>query len=90
MLENILLGIVSICTFISYFPQLLKCLKSKELEDLSITSWILWVVSSFSYTLYAFLCTDSFMLIFETCLEFGFCVIIMIFAIIYKERPKKR
>lgn len=89
MLENILLGIVSVCTFISYFPQLVKCLKSKELEDLSITSWILWVVSSLSYTLYAFLCTDSFMLIFETCLELAFCVIIMIFAIIYREKPHK-
>lgn len=89
MLENILLGIVSVCTFISYFPQLVKCLKSKELEDLSITSWILWVVSSLSYTLYAFLCTDSFMLIFETCLELTFCVIIMVFAIIYREKPQK-
>lgn len=90
MLENILLGIVSICTFISYFPQLLKCMKSKELEDLSIGSWVLWVVSSLSYTLYAFLCTDSFMLIFETCLELFFCVVIMIYAIKYRERPNKQ
>ena len=89
MLENILLGIVSVCTFISYFPQLIKCIKSKELEDLSIASWILWVVSSLSYTLYAILCTDSFMMIFETCLELTFCVLILIFAIIYREKPKK-
>ena len=85
-----LLGIVSICTFISYFPQIVKCIKSKQLEDLSITSWILWVVSSLSYTLYAFLCTDSFMLIFETCLELSFCVIILAFAIIYREKPNKK
>ncbi len=90
MLENVLLGIVSICTFLSYFPQIIKCLKSKELEDLSITSWILWVISSLAYTLYAFLCTDSFMLIFETCLELAFCVIIMTFAIIYREKPHKK
>ena len=90
MLENVLLGIVSVCTFISYFPQLVKCMKSKQLEDLSISSWVLWVVSSLSYTLYAFLCTDSFMLIFETCLELSFCVIILIFAIIYREKPQAK
>ncbi len=90
MLENILLGIVSVCTFFSYFPQIVKCIRSKELEDLSITSWILWVVSSLSYTLYAFLCTDSFMLVFETCLELSFCVIILTFAIIYREKPNKK
>ena len=30
MLENILLGIVSICTFFSYFTQIVKCLKTKQ------------------------------------------------------------
>ena len=90
MLENVLLGIVSVCTFISYFPQLVKCMKSKQLEDLSISSWVLWVVGFLSYTLYAFLCTDSFMFIFETCLELSFCVIILIFAIIYREKPQAK
>ncbi len=84
MLENILLGIVSVCTFLSYFPQIVKCLKTKKGEDLSIGSWILWVVSSFSYTLYAFLCTTSYMLIFETTLELVFCLIILICAIVFR------
>ena len=78
MLENILLTIVSICTFISYFPQIVKCLKTKQAEDLSVWSWVLWVISSLSYSLYAILCTSSFMMIFETCLELTFCLIILI------------
>ena len=85
MLENILLGIVSICTFISYFPQIVKSLKTKSAEDLSLWSWILWVVSSTSYTLYAFLYTNSFMLIFETTMELTFCLIILICAIIFRK-----
>ena len=90
MLETILLGIVSVCTFISYFPQIVKCLRTKQAEDLSIWSWVLWVVSSLSYTLYAFLCTNSVMLIFETCLEFSFCLIILICAIVFrKNKPQK-
>lgn len=90
MLENVLLGIVSICTFISYFPQIVKCLKTKQAEDLSISSWILWVISSVSYTLYALLCTDSFMLIFETCLELGFCLTILICAILFRKKQNTK
>ncbi len=86
MLGNILLTIVSICTFISYFPQILKCLKTKQAEDLSIWSWVLWVVSSLAYTLYALLCQDSFMLIFETCLELSFCLIILVCAIVFRKK----
>lgn len=72
MVGNILLGIVSICTMISYLPQTIKLIKTKKSSDLSINSWILWVVSSFSYTVYAILCSKDFMLIFETSLELFF------------------
>ncbi len=84
MLGNILLGIVSICTLISYLPQTIKLIKTKKSDDLSINSWILWVTSSFSYTLYAVLCSKDFMLIFETSLELAFCLIILLLALKYK------
>ncbi len=84
MLGNILLGIVSLCTMISYLPQTIKLIKTKKSSDLSINSWILWVVSSLSYTLYAILCNRDFMLIFETSLELFFCFIILFLAIKYK------
>lgn len=86
MLGNILLGIVSFCTFISYFPQTIKLLKTKKSDDLSIQSWILWVTSSLSYTLYAVLVSQDGMLIFETCLELFFCLLILILAIIYRNK----
>ncbi len=89
MLENVLLSIVSICTFISYFPQIVKSLRTKKAADLSIGSWILWVVSSLTYTVYAFLCTDSFMLIFETTLELTFCAIILVCAIVYRKNKNQ-
>lgn len=85
MLENLLLAIVSICTFLSYFPQIIKSLKTKQAQDLSIWSWILWVLSSIAYTLYAILCTNSFMLIFETALELSFCLIILICAVVFRK-----
>lgn len=84
MLGNILLGIVSLCTMISYLPQTIKLIKTKKSSDLSINSWILWVISSFSYTLYAFLCSNDGMLIFETTLEFSYCLIILLLTIKYR------
>ncbi len=84
MLGNILLGIVSICTMISYLPQTIKLIKTKKSNDLSINSWILWVTSSLAYTLYAVLCSKDFMLIFETALELAFCLIILLLALKYK------
>lgn len=77
MLGNVLLGIVALCTFISYFPQTIKLLKTKKSSDLSIQSWILWVTSSFAYTLYGILVSKDFMLIFETGLELVFCLVIL-------------
>jgi len=85
MLGNILLGIVSFCTFISYFPQTIKLIKTKKSNDLSIQSWFLWVTSSFSYTLYAFLVSKEPMLIFETCLELFFCLLILVLAVMYRK-----
>lgn len=38
MLENILLGIVTMCTMISYLPQTVKLIKTKKSNDLSLKS----------------------------------------------------
>ena len=80
-----------LCRFahFSYFPQIVKSLKTRKSEDLSIWSWILWVAGSLAYILYAVLCTDSFMLIFETALELMFCVIILICAIVFRDKSGK-
>lgn len=84
MLGNILLSIVSACTFISYFPQILKLLKTKSSNDLSINSWVLWVISSTAYTLYAIIVRDACM-IFQTSLELFFCLTILLLAVIYRK-----
>lgn len=86
MLANILLGIVSLCTMVSFLPQAIKLIKTKESDDISITSWILWVVSSLSYVLYSYLCTDEFMLRLENTLEFSFCILILTLTLIYRNK----
>lgn len=88
-MEDVLLAIVSFCTFISYLPQVIEIIKTKSSEDISITSWIFWVVSSLAYTLYAVIYSESAMLIFETCLELFFCLLILTLTIIYDQSLRK-
>lgn len=90
MIGNILLGIASLCTLISYLPQTIKLLKFKESNDISISSWVLWGISSLSYVLYAFFCSEDFMLIFETSLELFFCIIILLLAIRYQKKTQRK
>lgn len=45
MLANVLLSIVSICTLISYGPQITQLIISKSSEDLSISSWVVGTIS---------------------------------------------
>lgn len=88
-MEDVLLAIVSFCTFISYLPQVIEIIKTKSSEDISITSWIFWVVSSLAYTLYAVIYSESAMLIFETCLELFFYLLILTLTIIYDKSLRK-
>ena len=89
VIGNILLGIVTLCTMISYMPQIIKLIKTKSSEDLSVPSWILWCISSLSYTLYAYIVSDDFMLRLETTLEFSFCFIIFLLTLFYRRNGVK-
>lgn len=46
MILQIAAWIETICTFISYAPQIYKLIKTKKSNDLSVTSWVLWSLSS--------------------------------------------
>ena len=37
---------VALIPYISYMPQIIKILKTKSSEDISVTSWILYVTGS--------------------------------------------
>ena len=85
MLGNILLSIVSFCTFISYFPQAIKLIETKKSEDLSLYFWFLWFISSLSYTIYAIIISKDSMLIFEAGLELFFSLLILLLVAKYKK-----
>lgn len=50
---NITMWIVTVCTYISYMPQIVKLLKTKKSEDLSVASWVLWTISAIANLVYS-------------------------------------
>lgn len=70
---------------ISYLPQIIKLIRTKKSEDISICTWIIWVVSSLSYLVYSFLDGD-FMLIVSSALEFGMSIIILVLTLKYNTK----
>ncbi len=93
LIGNILLAIVSITTVISYLPQILKILKTRSSEDISIASCIIWLIGAISYLLYAIFFGYDLMLIITTGIEAALCLTLFIFVIkYYKNQPttKKR
>ena len=86
MIGNVLLGIVSLCTIISYVPQIIKLIKTKKSDDISSSSWMLWVISSLAFTLYTLIINKDLMLIFKALLELMFCSVILLLNLIYKSK----
>ena len=85
MLMLVLITIVTICTYISYAPQIVKILKTKSAADLSITTWILWVITCVCYTGYAIL-DGSLGLIISCVSELVLCIIILYLSIKYRKK----
>lgn len=79
--------IVSVCTFISYVPQLFKLIKTKKSEDLSVPSWILWTLSAICNMIYsiALLRTE---LILASLIELSLNMLTLILSIVYKNNKQ--
>lgn len=52
---QILMWIVTCCLYVSYFPQIVKILRTKKAEDLSKASRVLWSISSIADFTYSIL-----------------------------------
>ena len=89
MLANVLLSIVSICTLISYGPQITQLIISKS-SDLSISSWVVGTISYLAYVLYAYLCTTDNMLKFTSMLELVLSCMVLILIVFFRIRDKRK
>lgn len=58
-----LMGIITICAYIGYIPQVVRLIKTKSSEDLSILSWVIWCFSTACGTAYSILLMRPEMLV---------------------------
>lgn len=75
----ILFAICTVLNIIAYLPQIIQLIKTKSAEDISLSTWLIWIFSGVCYIGYIILRTPEigiltmeffllFMLIFTACL----------------------
>lgn len=83
----VFLAVCTVCEGISYIPQIVKLIRTKRGEDLSILSWIVWVTSALSYLLYLLTYSVSeFGLVLLASLELTCCLVILCLSVYYRSR----
>ena len=53
--KELILLYITINGFISYIPQIIRCIKLKSSKDVSIGSWVFWTINSMLYLIYLIL-----------------------------------
>ncbi|MDD3392146.1 MAG: SemiSWEET family transporter [Bacilli bacterium] len=62
IIKMILLTIVQICAFLSYFPQIIKTIHTKKSDDVAISSWVISMINALTYTVYGIIINSSFLI----------------------------
>lgn len=65
-LASILMAMCIGITMVSYIPQIIKLIRTKSSDDLSLGSWTLWVLEGFAYLGYAIIQGEFWLLLEET------------------------
>lgn len=85
--------LILICTIISvnaYIPQIMRLVKTKSSDDISVSSWVMWIVSYGCYLAYVLLRGMDIGIVFLVTLELAFTVIITSLTIRYRKRWVKK
>lgn len=81
------LVLLVVCTIISlyaYIPQIIKLIKTKSSQDISLSSWIIWIISNLCYLVYAIIENSGAGIIFMASIELAFIILIAILILIYR------
>lgn len=70
-----------------YIPQIIKLIKTKEAEDLSITSWILWTLSAVADLIYSIILARV-ELIISSISEAGLILAVLVLTVYYNYKNK--
>lgn len=86
----ILLLIYTVCEYAAYLPQIIKLIKTKSADDLSITSWLVWVISGVCYLAYVLLESPEIGVIYIASMNLVFMIIVYILTAHYQKNKTKK
>ena len=85
MIANILMMSCTVTTLIAYVPQIARILIRKESDDISVSSWALWLFEGVCYVIYAIIQKDPVFILAEVT---GLFCVLAVLALTLKYRKE--
>ena len=79
----ILMTVITIAAYIGYIPQIITLLRTKKSDNISIMSWVIWLISMICGLAYSIILLRSEMIM---CYASEFILSLIIFYLILKYR----
>ena len=86
----ILLSIYTVLEFVAYMPQIIKLLKTKRADDLSLMSWFVWITADLSYLAYVLLESPQAGVIFIAVLDLVFLISVFLLTRYYQRHSPRK
>ena len=86
----IMFAVYTVLEFVSYIPQIVKILKTKHADDLSLTSWFVWMTTDISYLVYILLESPQIGVIFIGLLNLFFTATVFLLTRYYQKYNRRR
>ena len=74
---------------ISYLPQIIKTIRTKEAEDISLASWGIWIIVTVARLGYVLLVTPDWGNIIMSVSDIVFCLLVYFITFYYQKLYKK-
>lgn len=84
--KELILLYITINGFISYIPQIIRCIKLKSSKDVSIGSWLFWTTNSMLYLIYLILDNVNIWLSLSQLLEVVIILSTLIVILFYRRK----
>jgi len=86
----ILISIVTVLEIFAYMPQIIKLIKTKSAEDLSLASWLTWLLSDVCYLVYVLLESPEIGVVFTASLSLFLVILVFVLTMYYQKYGKRR
>jgi len=84
----LMLTFVATTSSIAHLPQIIKLIRTKSSNDISLASWTIWVIQFVLMTVYAVVYTSDIVLCISYSIEMILCV--LSWALIFKYKGKAK